>query len=80
MIDWSTVEQWVRDWLDVINYTFDNAIAILGVSPFNSSIRIIDTAMTAVEGVALVLVSMFFAIQLCNDTMLLKLQSYEQIF
>lgn len=80
MIDWSTVEQWVRDWLDVINYTFNNAIAILGVSPFNSSIRIIDTAMTAVEGVALVMVSMFFAIQLCNDAMLLKLQSYEQIF
>ena len=26
MIDWSTVEQWVRDWLDVINYTFNNAI------------------------------------------------------
>ena len=80
MIEWSTVEQWVRDWLDVINYTFYNAIKVLDVSPFNSSIRVIDTAMTAVEGVALVLVSMFFAIQLCNDTMLLKLQSYEQIF
>ncbi|MCH5205068.1 MAG: hypothetical protein J1F03_09975, partial [Oscillospiraceae bacterium] len=80
MIEWSTVEQWVRDWLDVINYIFNNAIAILDVSPFNSSIRVIDTAMTAVEGVALVLVSMFFAIQLCNDAMLLKLQSYEQIF
>lgn len=75
MIDWSTVEQWVRDWLDIINYTFDNAIAVLSVSPFNSSIRVIDTAMTAVEGVALVMVSMFFAIQLCNDAMLLKLQS-----
>jgi len=33
-----------------------------------------------VEGVALVLVSMFFAIQLCNDAMLLKIQSYEQVF
>ena len=54
MIEWSTVEQWVRDWLDVINYIFNNAIAILDVSPFNSSIRVIDTAMTAVEGVALV--------------------------
>lgn len=75
MIEWSTVEQWVRDWLDVINYTFYNAIKVLDVSPFNSSIRVIDTAMTAVEGVALVLVSMFFAIQLCNDTMLLKLQA-----
>ena len=32
------------------------------------------------EGVALVLVSMFFAIQLCNDAMLLKIQSYEQVF
>ncbi len=63
-----------------MNYTFNNAIKILDVSPFNSSIRVIDTAMTAVEGAELVLVSMFFAIQLCNDTMLLKLQSYEQIF
>lgn len=80
MISWSTVEQWVQDWLDLINYIFDNAIAILDISPFNSSIKIVSTAMTAVEGVALVMVSMFFAIQLCNDAMLLKLQSYEQIF
>lgn len=72
MIEWETVEGWVRTWLDMINYTFDNAIQTLTVSPFDSSITIIDTAMTAVEGVALVLVSMFFAIQLCNDAMLLK--------
>ena len=80
MIEWETVEGWVRTWLDMINYTFDNAIQTLTVSPFDSSITIIDTAMTAVEGVALVLVSMFFAIQLCNDAMLLKIQSYEQVF
>ena len=79
-MEWSTVEEWVRTWLDVINYTFDNAIKVLTISPFDSSITIIDTAMTAVEGVALVLVSMFFAIQLCNDAMLLKIQSYEQVF
>lgn len=36
--------------------------------------------LAAVEGVALVLVSMFFVIQLCNDAMLLKIQSYEQVF
>lgn len=80
MIEWETIEEWVRTWLDVINYTFDNAINALTISPFNSSITVIDTAMTAVEGVALVLVSMFFAIQLCNDAMLLKIQSYEQVF
>lgn len=79
-MEWSTVEEWVRTWLDVINYTFDNAIKVLTISPFDSSITIIDTAMTAVEGVALVFVSMFFAIQLCNDAMLLKIQSYEQVF
>lgn len=78
--EWETIEGWVRTWLDVINNTFDNAVKTLSVSPFNSSITIIDTAMTAVEGVALVLVSMFFAIQLCNDAMLLKIQSYEQVF
>ena len=80
MIEWETIEEWVRTWLDVINYTFDNAINTLTISPFDSSITVIDTAMTAVEGVALVLVSMFFAIQLCNDAMLLKIQSYEQVF
>lgn len=80
MVKWDTIEGWVQDWLDLINYTFNCAIGVLDVSPFNGSIGIVDTAMTAVEGVALVLVSMFFAIQLCNDTMLLKLQSYEQIF
>lgn len=80
MIEWATIEEWVRTWLDVINYTFDNAINALTISPFDSSITVIDTAMTAVEGVALVLVSMFFAIQLCNDAMLLKIQSYEQEF
>lgn len=80
MIEWSTIEEWVRTWLDVINYTFDNAINALTISPFDSSITVINTAMTAVEGVALVLVSMFFAIQLCNDAMLLKIQSYEQVF
>ena len=80
MIEWETVESWIRTWLDVINYTFDNAIKVLYISPFDSSITVIDTAMTAVEGVALVLVSMFFALQLCNDAMLLKIQSYEQVF
>ena len=80
MIERATIEEWVRTWLDVINYTFDNAINALTISPFDSSITVIDTAMTAVEGVALVLVSMFFAIQLCNDAMLLKIQSYEQVF
>lgn len=78
--EWETIEGWVRTWLDMINYAFDNAIKTLSISPFDSSITIIDTAMTAVEGVALVLVSMFFAIQLCNDAMLLKIQSYEQVF
>ena len=53
---------------------------ILALSPFDSKITVVNTAMTAVEGVALVLVSMFFAIQLCNDAMLLKIQSYEQVF
>ncbi|MBQ7980850.1 MAG: hypothetical protein IJ305_04495, partial [Oscillospiraceae bacterium] len=80
MIEWENIDEWVRTWLDVINYTFDNAINALTISPFDSSITVIDTAMTAVEGVALVLVSMFFAIQLCNDAMLLKIQSYEQVF
>ena len=70
----------MRIWLDTINYTFYNAVNALTISPFDSSITVIDTAMTAVEGVALVLVSMFFAIQLCNDAMLLKIQSYEQVF
>lgn len=80
LIEWETVEGWLSDKIAMINYAFDNAIATLSVSPFDSSITVIDTAMTAVEGVALVLVSMFFAIQLCNDAMLLKIQSYEQVF
>ncbi|HOF68587.1 MAG TPA: hypothetical protein PLF24_03820, partial [Ruminococcus sp.] len=80
LIEWEAVEKWISDWLIMINFTFDNAIKALTISPFDSSITIIDTAMTAVEGVALVLVSMFFAIQLCNDAMLLKIQSYEQVF
>ncbi|MBP3856710.1 MAG: hypothetical protein IK990_13990, partial [Ruminiclostridium sp.] len=80
MIEWETVEQWVRDWLDSINYTFYNAVKALTVSPFDSSIRVIDTAMSAIEGVALVLVTMFFFIELCNEAMLLKIQSYEQVF
>lgn len=80
LIEWEAVEKWISDWLIMINFTFDNAIKALTISPFDSSITIIDTAMSAVEGVALVLVSMFFAIQLCNDAMLLKIQSYEQVF
>lgn len=80
MVEWSTVLGWVQTWIEMINTAFDSAIKTLSVSPFNSSITIIDTAMSAVEGVALVLVSMFFAIQLCNDAMLLKIQSYEQVF
>lgn len=78
--EWETIEGWVRSWLDTINHTFDNSVQVLKISPFDSSITVIDTAMAAVEGVALVLVSMFFAIQLCNDAMLLKIQSYEQVF
>ena len=80
MIEWDTILEWVQTWIDMVNLAFDNAIKTLSVSPFDSSITIINTAMTAVEGVALVLVSMFFAIQLCNDAMLLKIQSYEQVF
>lgn len=80
LVEWETVESWLNDKISVVNYTFDNAINMLSISPFDSSIRVIDSAMTAVEGVALVLVSMFFAIQLCNDAMLLKIQSYEQVF
>lgn len=80
MVEWDTILEWVQTWIDVVNYTFDNAIAALSVSPFDSNITVINTAMSAVEGVALVLVSMFFAIQLCNDAMLLKIQSYEQVF
>ena len=80
MIEWATVEQWVRDWLDVINFTFYNAVKALTINPFDSSIRVVDTAMSAIEGVALVLVTMFFFIELCNEAMLLKIQSYEQVF
>ncbi len=78
--EWETIEGWVRSWLDTINHTFNNSVQVLKLSPFDSSITVIDTAMSAVEGAALVLVSMFFAIQLCNDAMLLKIQSYEQVF
>jgi len=80
LIDWDTVEDWVYDWLCMINNAFDTAMNTLTISPFNSSITAIDTALAAVEGVALVLVSMFFAIQLCSEAMLLKIQSYEQVF
>lgn len=80
MIEWSTVLSWVKTWIDMLNETFDSAVKILTISPFDRSITVISTAMSAVEGVALVLVSMFFAIQLCNDAMLLKIQSYEQVF
>lgn len=80
LIEWETVEGWVSERLDEINSIFNNAVEALSITPFDSSITVIDTAMAAVEGVALVLVSMFFAIQLCNDAMLLKLQSYEQVF
>ena len=80
MIEWDTILEWVQSWIDVVNYTFDQSMKVLALSPFDSKISIVNTAMTAVEGVALVLVSMFFAIQLCNDAMLLKIQSYEQVF
>ena len=79
-IEWETVEDWVYDWLCMINNAFDTAMETLTISPFNSSITAVSTAMSAVEGVALVLVSLFFAMQLCNEAMLLKLQSYEQVF
>lgn len=80
LIDWETVDDWVYDWLCMINNAFDTAMSALTISPFDSTITAIDTALAAVEGVALVLVSMFFAIQLCNEAMLLKIQSYEQVF
>ena len=80
LIEWDTVEGWLADKIAQVNYAFDNAVQTLTVSPFDSSITVIDTAMQAVEGTALVLVSMFFVIQLCNETMMLKVQSYEQVF
>ena len=80
MVEWDTILEWVKTWIEMINLAFDSALKTLTVSPFDSSITVINTAMAAVEGVALVLVSMFFAIQLCNDAMLLKIQSYEQVF
>lgn len=80
IIEWDTVEGWVYDWLCMINNAFDTAMETLTISPFNSSITAVNTVMSAVEGVALVLVSLFFAMQLCNEAMLLKLQSYEQVF
>lgn len=80
MIEWDTILEWVQTWIEMVNLAFDSALETLSVSPFDSSITVINTALTAVEGVALVLVSMFFAIQLCNDAMLLKIQSYEQVF
>ena len=80
MIEWETILEWVQTWIEMINLAFDSALKTLTVSPFDSSITVINTAMSAVEGVALVLVSMFFAIQFCNDAMLLKIQSYEQVF
>ena len=57
LVDWDTVEGWVDDWLDTINNAFDSAMQTLTVTPFSSTITVIDTAMAAVEGVALVLVS-----------------------
>lgn len=80
LIDWDTVDDWVYDWLCMINNAFDTAMKALTISPFDSTITAVDTALAAVEGVALVLVSMFFAIELCNEAMLLKIQSYEQVF
>lgn len=80
MIEWDTILEWVQTWIEMVNLAFDSALETLSVSPFDSSITVINTALTAVEGVALVLVSMFFAIQLCNDAILLKIQSYEQVF
>lgn len=47
-MNWESVLKGVSDWLAVVNYTFDNAIKMLSVSPFDSNIRIIDTAMAAV--------------------------------
>lgn len=32
MIEWETVEGWVRTWLDMINYTFDNALRTSSLS------------------------------------------------
>ena len=80
IIEWDTVKEWVYDWLCMLNNAFDTAVKALTVSPFDSSIKAIDAAFSAVEGVALVLVSMFFAMQLCNEAMLLRIQSYEQVF
>ncbi|MBR1823378.1 MAG: hypothetical protein IJ779_03995, partial [Ruminococcus sp.] len=80
IIEWETVEDWVYDWLCMINAAFDTAMETLTISPFDSSLTAVSTAMSAVEGVALVLVSLFFSMQLCNEAMLFKLQSYQQVF
>ena len=80
LVEWETVEGWLSDRIAEVNYAFDNAIQYLTVSPFDKSITVINTASKAVEGVALVLVSMFFVMQLCNEAMLMKIQSYEQVF
>ena len=48
LVDWDTVEGWVDDWLDTINNAFDSAMQTLTVTPFSSTITVIDTAMAAV--------------------------------
>lgn len=80
IIEWDTVEDWIYDWLCVISNAFDTAVSTLTISPFDSSITAVSVAYSAVEGVALVLVSMFFAMSLCNEAMLFRIQSYEHVF
>ena len=40
LIEWETVEGWLSDRIAEVNYTFDNAVKALTISPFDSSFSV----------------------------------------
>lgn len=80
-LKWESVKGWVENSINEINVDFTSALNILDLNPvdvMNSSVA--DDIKTAISGVALTLVSMFFIMQFCNEAMYLRIKSYENVF
>lgn len=76
---WETFSDRIQNDLNEINTSFESSLHILSMNPFDQTV-VIDSAITSgVKAVSLTLVSLFFVMQFCNETMYLRLQSYEQI-
>lgn len=78
---WDAAKDTIQKTLDKIGEDFNSALDILDLSPVDvMSSSVAEGVKTAVSGVALTLVSMFFIMQFCNEAMYLKIKSYENVF